>query len=175
VCRPCCGRYDPSVLEFGFKLDCLVYTSTADHIYKQFRLAQNQICVEPSGRNYCARRGVRVLYPPRTNKCDHGPTYHSRWPRPKWYTVAYSYWGKLIGSETVHCRLCNYVRLNARWSVWCMFQSLISSCKSQFPEAYQQSKRASEDRVTAVSVLQLVFHHMSVTINYCAQCSITCR
>jgi hypothetical protein len=104
---------------------------------------------------------------------------------PKWYTVAYNYWGKLIDSETVNYRLCNNVRLTARWkwdvreqrwSVWCMFQSLISSCKYQLPEAHQQWERASEDRVTAVSVLQLVFHHMTVTTNcYWAQCSITCR
>jgi hypothetical protein len=40
-----CGRSLPSVLDFGFQLDCLEYME--DKAYAQGQLARNSICAGP--------------------------------------------------------------------------------------------------------------------------------
>jgi hypothetical protein len=46
--RSSCGPSSSSVLKFGFQLDSLVYTYTAEHMHTEFWLAHNSTCATPS-------------------------------------------------------------------------------------------------------------------------------
>ena len=48
--RSCCFQSRSVVLDFGLQLYSAVYTCTSDHVYKQFRLAQNSTCCIPADR-----------------------------------------------------------------------------------------------------------------------------
>ena len=46
----CCGLSEPSVLEIGFKLGCLLYAYSIIHTPTHFRLKQSSTYIGPSRR-----------------------------------------------------------------------------------------------------------------------------